>query len=355
MKGNKIVLSEGLLRPAVKWYHGQLNHPKFTTLSRTLKSHWYIWGLEKNTLKDLYSELQCDICSSNLLLPKPIHFNQIKSFEVFERIQIDLTQIAYGNHEDILSRRGYKLALTVIDCFSKYAWAYPLKSKDTHRICELLLQLFLSEGIPKILQSDNGGEFVSNLIRNLMPKLGIKLLNGSPYSPTTQGQIERFNKTFKNLLRKEIQIELSKKNFQMIEDWANVLIPRVVDFYLHKVHRSLSRTPWELYKNRTSPHPKAILSLESITSQEIEMCCMSELISLDTHFDIYDLKDTIRQNADNRDILEIETLTQTRKIQVENYKQITGKINDVQFEVGDIALMRNPFLKSGKRKTSLKL
>ena len=150
-----------------------------------------------------------------------------------------------------------------------------------------------------------------------MPKLGIKLLNGSPYSPTTQGQIERFNKTFKNLLRKEIQIELSKKNFQMIEDWANVLIPRVVDFYLHKVHRSLSRTPWESYKNRTSPHPKAILSLESITSQEIEMCCMfpnPELISLDTRFDIYYLKGAIRQNADNRDRLEIETLTQTRKI-----------------------------------------
>ena len=126
-----------------------MNHPKFTTLSRTLKSHCYIWGLEQTSLKNLYSELQCDICSSNLLLPKPTHFNHIKSFEVFDRIQIDLTQIAYGDHEDILSRKGYKWALTVIEWFSKYVWAYPLKSKDTHRICELLLQLFLSEGIPK--------------------------------------------------------------------------------------------------------------------------------------------------------------------------------------------------------------
>ena len=51
-----------------------------------------------------------------------------------------------------------------------------------------------------------------------MPKLGIKLVNGSPYSPTTHGQIERFNRTFKNILRKEIQVELSRNNFQLIED-----------------------------------------------------------------------------------------------------------------------------------------
>ena len=141
------------------------------------------------------------------MLPKRTHSSHIKSFEILDRIQIDLTQIAYGDQEDILSRKGYKWVLTVIDCFSKYVWAYPLKSKETNRICELLSQLFSSEGNPKILQSDHGGEFVSTLIRNLMPKLGIRLVNGSPYSPTTQGQIERFNRTFKYLLRKEVQIE----------------------------------------------------------------------------------------------------------------------------------------------------
>ena len=91
----------------------------FTTLSRTLKSHCYIWGLEQTSLINLYSELQCDICLSNSLLPKPSHLNHIKSFQVFDRIQTDLTQIAYGDHEDILSIKGYKWGLTVIDCFSK--------------------------------------------------------------------------------------------------------------------------------------------------------------------------------------------------------------------------------------------
>ena len=234
-----------------------------------------------------------------------------------------------GDQEDILSRKGYKWVLTVIDCFSKYVWAYPLKSKETNRICELLSQLFSSEGNPKILQSDNGGEFVSTLIRNLMPKLGIRLVNGSPYSPTTQGQIERFNRTFKYLLRKEVQIELSKNNFEVVENWRDLLIPRVIDSYIHKVHRSLSRTPWELYKNRTSPHPNAELS---------------------THSDLHDVKGAIRHYTGVREKLNLETLSQTRKVQVENYKQITKKTNCQNFEVGDIALMKNPLVSKMRKK-----
>eukprot|EP00800_Vazella_pourtalesii_P001073 TRINITY_DN10906_c0_g1_i1.p1 TRINITY_DN10906_c0_g1~~TRINITY_DN10906_c0_g1_i1.p1 ORF type:complete len:130 (+),score=10.98 TRINITY_DN10906_c0_g1_i1:418-807(+) len=81
-----------------------------------------------------------------------------------------------------------------------------------------------------------------------------------------------------------------------------------------------------------------------------------ELRSWDTHFDLYDLKGAIRQNADNGYRLKLETLTQTRKVQVENYKQITGKINEEDFEVGDIALMRNPLVtKIRKKKNFLEI
>ena len=218
------------------------------------------------------------------------------------------------------------------------------------RICEILSQIFSTEGIPKILQSDNGGEFVSTLIRNLMPKLGIKLVNGSPYSPTTQGQIERFNRTFKYLLRKEIQIELSKNNIQGIENWGDILIKRVIDSYIHKEHRSLSRTPWKLYKNRTSPHPKTSLRMEEMNINETEICCIypnPELECWNTHTD---LKGAVRHFADVRQKFNLETLSQTRKVQVENYKRITKKTNDQRFEVGTVALMKNPLISKFRKK-----
>lgn len=113
-----------------------------------------------------------------------------------------------------------------------------------------------------------------------MPRLGIKLINGSPYTPTSQGQVERFNRTLKGLLRNEIQIEISKYNLNVVEDWANVLLGRVIESYRHKTHRSLSRTPWELYKNRTSPPPLKSNThlLESISLAESKSAASYKLI-----------------------------------------------------------------------------
>ena len=109
------MLSAGMMQTVVEWFHEQLNHPNLSTLCRALKSNFYTWGLEQNGLKKMYSDLNCDICSSNILLPKRPHSNHIKSFDIFERIQIDLTQVAFGDHGEILSRRGYRWVLTVID------------------------------------------------------------------------------------------------------------------------------------------------------------------------------------------------------------------------------------------------
>ena len=190
---------------------------------------------------------------------------------VFERIQIDLTQIAFEK-EDILARKGFLWVLNVIDCFSKFAWAYPLKTKETKPICEILCKLFYKEGIPLIMQSDNGGEFVSNIIKDVMPKIGIKLINGSPYTPTTQGQVERFNQTFKSLFKKKIQIELSIGNNSRVENWSEELLPEIMSTYIHRKHRSLSRTPWEVYYSRSAPHSRySTPQLESFRPVDVEL------------------------------------------------------------------------------------
>ena len=41
----------------------------------------------------IYTDLQCNICSSNVLLLKRPHSNHIESFQIVDRIQIDLTQV----------------------------------------------------------------------------------------------------------------------------------------------------------------------------------------------------------------------------------------------------------------------
>jgi transposase InsO family protein len=52
------------------------------------------------------------------------------------------------------------LGFSVLDVFSKFAWAIPLKNKSWLEFSQRLKDLFLRHtGPPKNLQSDNGKEF----------------------------------------------------------------------------------------------------------------------------------------------------------------------------------------------------
>ena len=54
-----------------------------------------------------------------------------------------------------------------------------------------------------------------------------------------------------------------------------------------------------------------------------------------------DLKEAIRESSDVREKLNISTLTQTRKVQIENYRRFKKNIEN-NFELGTIAYMKNP-------------
>jgi transposase InsO family protein len=72
---------------------------------------------------------------------------------------IDLRSIRDGEFQWILH---------IKDHFSKFSWAYPLCSKEAQSVAEKLLQQFYLFGVPKILQSDNGKEFVAKVIKVLI-------------------------------------------------------------------------------------------------------------------------------------------------------------------------------------------
>src|ERR1700724_845888 len=100
---------------------------------------------------------------------------------------------------DLIDFRGlpdgrYRYILHVKDHFTRFSWAYPLISKKTHKIALILFRLFTEIGPPTILQSDNGREFTSNVIKDLSELWdNIKIINGRPRHPQSQGLVERSN------------------------------------------------------------------------------------------------------------------------------------------------------------------
>jgi hypothetical protein len=64
-----------------------------------------------------------------------------------------------------------------------------------------LFLIFTTQGCPAILQSDNGGEFVNEVLEKLMELWpDCKILKGRPRHPQTQGSIERAHKEVAQML-----------------------------------------------------------------------------------------------------------------------------------------------------------
>ena len=108
-----------------------------------------------------------------------------------ERIQIDHLQM-YGPKSPlcIKSSHNYRLVLSVMDCFSKYCWLIPLCTKSEIEVARALCLIFREYGCPKIIHSDNGKEFVANVVASVCSNLGIAKIHGRPYHPQSQGHVE---------------------------------------------------------------------------------------------------------------------------------------------------------------------
>ncbi|KAE9544391.1 hypothetical protein AGLY_001570 [Aphis glycines] len=88
------------------------------------------------------------------------------------------------------------------DHATKYLYLRPLTSKRATEIAHELLKIFLEQGAPQTLQSDNGREFTAKIIEELAelwPEC--KIVHGWPRHPQSQGSVERSNQDVENMLR----------------------------------------------------------------------------------------------------------------------------------------------------------
>ena len=92
---------------------------------------------------------------------------------------------------------GYKYLLTVIDVFSKYAWAIPIKDKGTKSTLEGFKQLFKisKPRLPEKLQTDAGKEFLNKEVQQYFKSKGIHHFVSN--SDKKAAVVERFNRTLK--------------------------------------------------------------------------------------------------------------------------------------------------------------
>lgn len=83
----------------------------------------------------------------------------------------------------------------MINCFSKFALAVPLKSKSKTEVATALRPVFTNHKM-KHFQTDKGTEFFNSDVRSIVNRFSIN--HYSTYSDKKGSICERFNRTLKN-------------------------------------------------------------------------------------------------------------------------------------------------------------
>ena len=146
---------------------------------------------------------------------------------------------------------GWYYLSTVLDDYSRYILSYTLSRTMNAKDAEKTLKLALSKAeIEKVkvyhkpcLLSDNGPAYHSKELAEFLNNRRIKHIHGAPYHPMTQGKIERWHRSMKNVVKLEHYYSPSELE-RAISEW--------VEYYNNqRYHESLDNvTPADVYFGR---------------------------------------------------------------------------------------------------------
>lgn len=97
---------------------------------------------------------------------------------------------------------GSMYILVLVDVFTGFVMLRSLKHKDEQTTATALWEIFATIGLPKILQSDNGGEFFNKTLAALCRLVGVPHRFISAYNPRSDGKVERTVQTVKHTIVK---------------------------------------------------------------------------------------------------------------------------------------------------------
>ena len=117
-----------------------------------------------------------------------------------ERLQMDICGPL------IKTAKGNIYILVITDMFTKYTEAYAMPNQTAETVADNLVNGWIKKkGPPLELHTDQGANFQSKLISQVCDLLKIKKTRTSAYHPQGDGQVERFNRTMIDMIRKMVE------------------------------------------------------------------------------------------------------------------------------------------------------
>ena len=131
------------------------------------------------------------------------------------------------------TNKGYRYILVVLDVFSRYSWARPLKNKTGIEVASAFKDIFKGDRKCKRLWCDRGTEFYNSTVQLLLEQNNIQLYSTNNEPKATIA--ERFIRTLRNKI---------ESNYILTQTtvWYDIL-PQLIHEYNTAYHRSIGTTP----------------------------------------------------------------------------------------------------------------
>ncbi len=183
------------------------------------------------------------------IIAKELHHRVTRRFERRKVVVFRLDEIwaiDLASMETISSQNdGYKFILCIVDVFSKYAWAVPLKNKNSATVLSAVKEVVKESGrSPEKIWVDKGTEFYNKSFKAWASSKDITIY--STFGDSKSVVVERFIRTLRDLLATKFSAAHSQA-------WVKML-PSIMNFYNHKYHKTIQMSPIEASDPTNSLH-----------------------------------------------------------------------------------------------------
>ncbi len=220
-------------------------HLGVTKTYHRILQHFFWPGLKRDVAKFCHTCHTCQITGKpNQVIPRaPLSPIPVMG-EAFEEVLVDCVGPLPK------TKAGNQYLCTIMCRATRFPEAVPLRNIKAPVILKTLIKFFSIFGLPKVIQTDQGSNFLSRVFNQTLKSLSIAHRVSSSYHPESQGAIERFHQTLKAMLRKYC-METNKD--------CDEGIPLVLFAVRESVQESLGFSPAEMVFGHTVRGPLKVL------------------------------------------------------------------------------------------------
>jgi len=146
--------------------------------------------------------------------------------------------------------------LSVVDEYTRRCITLDVsRGMKAEAIIDRLAELFMMDGVPECIRSDNGPEFVATAIQQWLAKMGVQTLYIEPGSPWQNGYAESFHSRLRDELLNVEEFENVRHAREHARAWRE-------DYNEYRPHGSLGGLPPAEFARRCAASGRAAPSLQ---------------------------------------------------------------------------------------------